>query len=309
MPENQNFKGDRWTKQSIKLLSRLGWLQLGTANFDIPCINHSSRNGQGHGIDSVFKYYDPYFGKTINVLVESKERQWNGLQPAKMKEFIIQVIESLECAPYSDEFIQLNAADIYTGLVLCWCNDGEYNHINYLQRLEKIGFRKRNNPYKIYLASNYDVLRWLSVVDEVNALKTKEWEIKYFYPSLNYSDRSDAYKSTHITLIHMFSKYIFAYSSRIEKYPNQTTMPVTSFIVFSFDEVSVPSLMLLYDVCKQYQMQSTDEIIIYLYANEETARVYAEQFKRTLIVDDGPKVIVRYLKKYDGIEAIPYISE
>lgn len=299
MPEGQNLKGDRWTAKSVALLTRLGWTQIGASNFDIPCVNHP-KNTQGHGIDSLFRYFDPYWGKTINVIVESKYRKWEGLQPAKMKDFINQTVGSLECAPMSEQLMQLNAADIYTGLVMCWCNDSGYDYSRHLERVAKIGFRTKNSPLSVYLASNYDILRWYSVYQEVNKLKSQGWEIQYLYPSVNFRDRSTAFKGDHLTLIHMFSKYIFAYAKRIQKKSNGGSDPITTSIVFSFDAVSPDSLNLLNDVCIQYQMQYTDELIVYLYADELIARVAVEEFKR-----NHDNIEFRYLTSYEGITTLP----
>lgn len=313
MSENQNIIGERWTKQSITFLTSLGWTQLGCANFDsLPCIHHPARKGQGHGIDSLFQFYDPYLGKTVQVIVESKYRKWEGMQTSNLRSFIKQVIESLECAPDSVQLRELQATGVYTGLILCWCNDGKYNHEKHKERIAKIMFRNKNFPFQIFFASNREMLQWYSVDCEMKSLIEKKWDVDYYYPSINYKDRTNIYLGKHLTLLHMFSKYIFAQSTRTETFKNSSTGPITSSIIFSLDDVSLDSLNLLYNVCKQYQMQRTDELIIYLHANETEVHPITEHFLRDIKSDnnnDNKKVeiIIRYLANYEGIVDLPTI--
>jgi hypothetical protein len=81
MPEQSNIIGERWTQETVALLSMLGWKLHGTPNFDITCSRHKKeRKGQPHGIDALFSYYEPYLGNRIPVIVVStREITWRQL--------------------------------------------------------------------------------------------------------------------------------------------------------------------------------------------------------------------------------------
>lgn len=305
MPEQQNIVGDKWTRQSVELMELLGWTQVGTSNFDITCTKHDTRNGQGHGIDSLFKFYDPYYGRDIKVIVESKNRQWSGLAPAQLKIFIQQVIGTIECACDAPELAALNANDVYTGLILCWCNDGNYRHDLYVSRINEIGFRNKNFRCEIFIAGNNDLLRWYSLTQEINSLREQNLDFKIYYPSIDGDKRSNGGKYDHISLVHLYSKYIFAYGERQVNLAGNSIF-VTSSYVFMFDEVTNQSLMLLYDACKQYQMQLTKELVIYLYAQEENVRGVVAEFKRQ-IGQDEQELTIKYLPVLDGLDAFPIV--
>lgn len=306
MPENQNFEGDRWTQNSIRFLRRLGWTQVGDSNFDISCTVHTDRRGQGHGIDSLFRYYDPYLMQEVYVIVESKYRQWAGLNTAKLKDFITQVVQTIECAPSAPELIDIRANNVYTGLILCWAND-EFDYNTYMDRLTSVGFRNKNFKCNIFVASNFDIQRWLSVVHKIEQLRLQQKTVTYLYPSIEINHRSNAAEANHITLTHLFSKFIFTriitpITTRTDGTP--LNLPQSGYAIFSFDEVCLESLEMLLDLCKQNQMQTnSDFTTIYLYENEGNVRTIVSEFERS--AHGFSNLDFQYLIRYDGLEYFP----
>lgn len=141
MPEDENIAGDYWTKESVALMTKLGWKQIGCSNFDITCTHHKKeRKGKKHGIDSIFSYYDPFLQQPIFVYVESKTRAWKSIDEKVIKGWISQVSGAMECAPLAPELHKLKVNNINNSLILCWCNDGSYNQEKYLEYLKKIGY-------------------------------------------------------------------------------------------------------------------------------------------------------------------------
>ncbi|WHH59187.1 hypothetical protein [Petroclostridium sp. X23] len=310
MPEDQNVVGDYWTDETIALLTKLGWQQRGARNFDIDCSKHKKqRNGQGHGIDCLFSYYDPYLNRTNGIIVESKSRQWDGLSKSKLESFITQVMSCLECAQEASQLQEFGFDAINTALIVCWCNDGNYNHSQYIDRLRSLKYPLKLREMTIYLASNYDILRWCSIIDTMSSIKNNSLEFKFCYPYI-VNNNSDLCEDNYLTLFYLYSKYIFA-RNKVRKVLGDTTKVIEQSIVFYFDEVSLSGLQFMYDAFRQYQLQRADEFIIYLYINRSEHRECVDEFKRTIneqLTKNGShkSLVVRYMTVLTGTETVPY---
>jgi hypothetical protein len=318
MPENENVIGDYWTKESVALMKKLGWKQVGCSNFDITCSNHKAeRKGKKHGVDSIFQYYDPFLEQQIYVNVESKTRAWKGIDEKAIREWIVQVTGVMECASQAPELHALKVNNIKNSLVLCWCNDGNYNHEKYTEYLKKISFKSKNTEYNIFLAFNKDILRWCSLIDTIDKLKVECNKFNVFYPTIIGESTTNLLKAEYVTLFFLYSKYIFATAEVAEQNARGVSYKKQN-IVFNFDEISLQSLLVMYDAFKQYQLQDADEYVIYLYDKKSNVRTYIEEFKNTIenqqkainekqqIDIKPPSIVFKYLSKLDGLKDIPY---
>lgn len=183
---------------------------------------------------------------------------------------------------------------------------------------QKITIRGKNNQYNVFVASNYDILRWCSLVETIDKLKTECSAFEFFYPSIIGDNATNLLKADYVTLFALYSKYIFATAKVIEKQANGGSFPKKQSIVFNFDEVSLNSLQIMYDAFKQYQLEDADEYIIYLYQNKADVRVCVEEFKNIIKrqqeevlkkqqSDKKPvDITFRYLSKLDGLQNVPY---
>jgi len=310
MPENQNANGERWTTESVAIVKQLGWEQKGTSNFDIECTFHAKeRHGQKHGIDSFFEYYDPYYQSQQGILVESKSWQFKSINSTNIKKWIKQMTDCIECMQVSPTIQSLSHSPIQNALLMCWAND-EYDSATFKEQLMQVGVASKKYPCNIFVASNQEILKWCSLINTVNTIKTSCYSFKYIYPNVP-TLGTDLIMAEHLTLTHLFSRYIFAEVKL--SVPNRSggNDIIEKLIVFCFEPVTVESLEFLYDLIKRLNFQSYPACEIFLYDREINVRHITTDFLRKInsqIKGDikSPSIVdIKYLDIYDGMRNIP----
>lgn len=290
MSEEQQYQGDRWTTQTNNILKALGWGQIGDSNFDISCTNKvahktgdKSRKNP-HGIDSLFSYFDPYKGKNNELIVESKNRKWEGLTKSTIQDFVKQLSMTVECARTSIELRNLGCTDISTGLLMIWCNEPElFKSKDYKNYLKNLQIKLKRTPIILYIASNEEILRWCSLIEKVKEIRTDSINKKFefFYPSDMYSGGIvSASRQNHINLAYLFSSYIFAKSIEIETFRNGNTSSFNITHIFFFAVPSLEELEFMYSCIQNYQLEDCDEIKIHFYGEQTEFRGSINQFVR-----------------------------
>lgn len=310
MPENQNAIGEHWTKESVSILKQLGWEQKGSCNFDIECTIHiKERKGQNHGVDSFFEYYDPYYQCNQGILVESKNWQFKSITTANIKKWIKQITDCLECLQVSPIIQDLSKAPIQNALLMCWAND-EYIHDEFMENLNKVGVASKKYPCNIFVASNYQILRWCSLINTINNIKKDAKSFNFIYPNVPTLGTS-LILADHLTLTHLYSKYIFAeVKQEVENYSGGTDI-INKLVVFCYEPASSASLDFLYDLIKRLNFQSYQVYEVYLYENETNIRQIVADFKSRInkqIKGDLKKpstIDVKYLDIFDGLKNVP----
>lgn len=290
MSEIQQFYGERWTKQTKTLLNKLGWCQVGSSNFDIPCINKSAHGSKedterknDHGIDLLYKYYDPFLGDNLNIIVESKKRNWAGVTKSNIESFLKQVLQTMECADISEKIQQLGVTGVRNGLLMIWCDETEqYNYEKVKEYLSDISVSGKRSPKTIYVATNNEILRWVSLVDYKERIEGRSESFEFFYPSSIYGKkRSIANQKSYINLIQLFSSYIFAKSTKIEHHSRGTNL-ININHVFYFAEPTKEELNIMYKLVSEYfQFESADELHIHFYGEQVAYREAINEFIRT----------------------------
>ncbi|AQS58439.1 hypothetical protein [Desulforamulus ferrireducens] len=286
MSEEQGVSGNHWTKGAVGLLTKLGWEQKGACNIDIPCTQHASRKNP-HGIDIFFQYFEPYENKDLGIIVETKRRVWSGASSASIEEFLEQTISTLECAPYHPTFSE--KYDFYgqveTALILIWYHSKdskrtpEYDHDKYLQYISKVKAPRKRKEMNVFIASNYDILRWCSIIDTVEKIcYEKKAHFDYYYPCINHNN---SLRKPYLSLVHLFSAYIFGKFSYIEDDGELGRTRHVS-VVFSSDRPTLTNLMILYSAVKKYMLDDVHELWLYFYDDLLEYRSYCEQFKRSV---------------------------
>ncbi|QQZ61134.1 hypothetical protein JI735_32935 [Paenibacillus sonchi] len=291
MSEEQQYQGDRWTIQSKTILQNLGWTQVGDSNFDISCVNKTAHKTKTrdrvnpHGIDLVFSFYDPYSKKDIGLIVESKHRKWDGINITQIEEFVKQLQMTIECAGSSEVLQQLECPTVRTGLLMIWCNEPELFEENkyreYLKRLRLTA--KRSNPVTIYVASNTEILKWCSLIQKMNVLRSNSdtTEFKFFYPSDTYSGgKSSPTRRDHVNIVHLFSSYIFAKSKEKKVFRGISLLSEVSHVFF-FTAPTLEELNFMYSCIQPFQLEDATELRIHLYNDDTIFRPQIEQFIRS----------------------------
>lgn len=314
MSEQQQYEGERWTTQTINILKELGWTQIGSSNFDIPCLNKAfHRRGKSeerrndHGVDSVFTYYDPSLNEDINVIVESKKRIWSGITKSNIESFIDQLLMTTECADLSVKMKELGCEGFNTGLLMIWCNELEnYNHEKIQDILNQIELAQRRKPITLYIATNYEILKWSSLIEYKRELLSENEEFDFFYPSDFYRrGKSISNQKKHITLIPLFSSYIFAKSKmKIDNYGEEKVIDTNH--IFYFAEPTKKELEFMYQLIKDFQFEAAHLLIFHFYGEQTKYREYISDFirnKRAILKENQShlKIEVRYMNELKNV--------
>lgn len=310
MPENQNAIGEHWTKESVSIMKQLGWIQKGSCNFDIECIHHvKERRGQMHGVDAFFEYYDPYYQTDQGILVESKNWQFKSITAANIKKWIKQITDCMECMQISSIIQDLSQAPIQNAVLMCWAND-EYIHEEFMDNLNKVGIGSKKYPCNIFIASNYEILRWCSLINEINNIKKHAKAFNFIYPNIP-TLGTNLIMSEQLTLTQLYSKYIFAeVMQEVSNYHGGTDV-INKLVVFCYEPASCISLDFLYDLIKRLNFQSYQVYEIYLYENETNIRQIVANFKNRVNAQikghlNKPSTIeVKYLDVFEGLKSVP----
>lgn len=308
MPENQNANGEHWTKESVAIFKQLGWTQRGTSNFDIECTVHSSRRGQGHGVDSLFTYYDPYEQCEQGILVESKCWQFKSITSENIKKWLKQITDCLECMQVSRTVQELTTAPIKNAVLMCWAND-QYDYEEFRKRLNAVKIGSKKYECNLYIASNYEILKWCSLINTINKIKLNCNEFKFVYPNVP-TLGTNLVKANHVSLIHLYSKYTFA-QAKVEVKTFRGSEIKDQLIVFCFEKATTYSLEFMYDMIKQLNLQDAQEYIFYLFDKETSVRQIVGEFTSRVNeqisgdLTNPSRVIIKYLDIYEGMSNIP----
>ncbi|MED2975547.1 hypothetical protein P4284_02315 [Bacillus swezeyi] len=304
MSEEQQYRGDRWTQQTKSILSSLSWIQKGDSNFDIPCYNRPShKTGKEdrknpHGIDLLFSYFDPYKKYENTVLVESKERKWNGISTATLQSFVTQLHNSIECARMNENLESLGCLNLNDGLLVIWCNErDQFDQKKFKEYVNGLKISRRKNPINIYIASNKEILQWCSLIQKIDQLKTEYNEFNFFFPSDYFSSGlTTAIRQEQLNLTHMFSDYIFAKGEKtVEHYGGSYIERVNH--VFFFAEPSLEELKFMDNCIQHYQFGDAHRLVIHFYGQQVKSRTNYEQYfrdKQTSLKKDGSNLKIEY---------------
>ncbi|PEF43853.1 hypothetical protein CON22_24860 [Bacillus cereus] len=289
MSEQQQFEGERWTTQTIKILTKLGWRQVGDSNFDVRC-NKKSIHGTGkggerrndHGVDSLFTYHDPYLNEDLNIIVESKKRIWSGISKSSIKSFVEQLYMTVECADLSPKIQGLGCEGVNTGLLMIWCDEIEnYDYEKVIEYLSQIELPQKKKPITLYVATNHEVLKWSSLIEYKAELERDCEEFNFFYPSDFYRGRkSMGAQKEYLNLIQLYSSYIFAKSrKRVEIHDMVKTIDINH--VFFFAEPTKQELEFMYQLLQGFQFEAASEIHIHFYGAQTRFREGIAEFLRS----------------------------
>ncbi|MGJ9384913.1 hypothetical protein [Salipaludibacillus sp. CF4.18] len=288
MSEQQQFEGERWTTQTIKILKNLGWIQVGDSNFDISCVNKSShRRGKSeerkndHGVDSLFRYHDPYLNENINIIVESKKRNWEGISTSSIKSFVDQLLMTTECANLSTKIQELGCTGVNTGLLMIWCDEKDnYEHSKIIEYLSKLEVVQKRNPITLFVATNHEILKWSSLIEYKKEIENESETFNFFYPSDYYrSGKSMSSQKNYVNLIQLFSSYIFAKSTKNITIAGHT-IALSINHVFCFAEPTKKELDFMYQLLTDFQYEDSFQLHIHFYGEQILYRENIAEFLR-----------------------------
>ncbi|RIW35643.1 hypothetical protein D3H55_07095 [Bacillus salacetis] len=288
MSEQQQFEGEKWTTQTIKILRELGWTQEGTSNFDIKCSfktahgsNEAKERKNDHGVDSLFSYFDPFLQQELNVLVESKKRVWSGISKSTISSFINQLRTTIECANVSEKLHELGVNGVDTGLLMVWCNEVEkYDYEKIKEYLSEIEIPSKTKPITIYVATNHEILKWTSLIEYKKKLESESKEFNFFFPSDYYRKfKSMSIQKNYVNLVQLYSSYIFGKSTREVRHSNGSFIQNVNHIFF-YAEPTKKELEFMYQLVSEFQIEDADELQIHMYGDQSQSREHIDAFIR-----------------------------
>lgn len=309
MPEEEPQRGNRWTEHAVQLLSDLGWDQKGSTNVDIPCVIHRERR-HPHGIDFFMTYLDPYQNCEIGIIGEAKNYAWSSLNRSKIEGWINELVQKIECVPFSNEFIErlnFDSAPINTGLLMIWVHDS-FDKAEFINYLNNISIPKKHNLQRIFVLGNHEILKLYSLkgkIMEITGEQNSSTVFDIFYPSSQEYDSSRA--KNLITLEYIKSKYIFGKMSKPVRHTgSETPTTINCTVVFYFDELTFDALRHMYLALRRFQL-TEPKILIYYYLDEnediEYFSPHIEQFKR----EYGAGVSDKFsFKPLEVLESVPW---
>lgn len=303
MGEIQGVAGDYWTEKAVKLLSKCGWKPRGATRVDVPCTRHRNKK-RSHGLDAVFSYYDPFLATEVGVIVETKYYAWSNITSSSLQDWVDRLAETLECAPYSSQFTEMFNRDgiaFKTGLLLVWCNTPDYDVSEFRGYLKSLHIRRKSANLRVFVASNFEICRWWSLLKWIGNLRREYNDFKFFYPSV---DGSTLQKTDSITLESLYSSYIFAKGKREQQVSSKTKEEVETAFVFLTENVSYEALELAYKVAKTFQLEECDALEFHVFGNELEHRVALADFKRALQKPD-----IRYTTDVRHITVLETLPE
>lgn len=283
MAEDQNYKGDEWNNQAIKLLNHLNWKMIGDSGMDL----EGSENRK-HGVDCLYLFDDPSKNIPESVILEAKCYTTTSLSKTKLQEWVNVLNKKINELKGSEAIfkkfpILKEASNIKTGLIFIWFSDTEqYKSFRnkFLTMLSELETSPRNSKntaiHKIYIIDNYLISRICSLISIVSSMNN----FSFYYPS-DFIKEKPVKRTPVLTINYMFSKFILG---------QENVDNIRRNIVFYFGKLTIDSFELLKSKLTAYSFVDSDsELVIYHYQRDEEFRKIAPEIIKSY-VDNGVKL-------------------
>jgi hypothetical protein len=232
--------------------------------------------------DSFMTYFDPYQDCEIGVIIENKHYSWKSVNKSAIQEWVDNLIQTLECVPYSEEFRQklnFNNALVNTGLLMVWCHD-DFDEFMFSNYLNNISLPKKHKLLRVFALGNSEILKLYSIskkIKELNNDLNNKGRFDIFYPS--YRDSDSLRGSNLVSLEYFKSKYIFGKLTRIKPFGSCGQIPENITVVFYFDKLTFECLEYMYLALRRFQLTDS-EILIYHYDDPQNFKAQMNEFAR-----------------------------
>jgi hypothetical protein len=269
MPEDEGERGRIANERLNALFEQLGWSKQ-NGNVDIPCSAgiHTDRTTD-HGVDSYFSYDDPYRESERGVFVESKMRQWDGVNIGSVGDFQSQIMEVVECVPEADEFEErLNSYEnrnCRTGILAIWSGD-EFHEDDFQRYVSEAKVRrKERGTYKIAVFGNSELNKLARLAKKYNEIKQnndgEHDSVNFYYPSM--VDKPFPHRRKSLSLEYMMSDIIYATIENPVTQNGEVVGYNETTAVFYYGDFTIDSLDVLFQSMVAYNMLDTDGVEIY----------------------------------------------
>lgn len=250
--------------------------ELKTQDYEIKCLNNNHKNSKNnpkttHGIDLLFKYFNPFNNRNEAVIIECKNRQWHEYTAANLTKWVEELLNTIECSSCSQETsLLLEDCVLTSGILLFNCNDNKFDKSKADITKAQIVIPRRKNPVILYLADNDRLEKLYSLSKIITEIKSRSIdEFGIIYPSID----SNWAKRDVIIPEFLFSDYISTWHSEKRKIDTSTERKYEIKSIFCFDKVSNNACLYLKEMIKTMQLgayNSSDcEICVYWYPQME----------------------------------------
>lgn len=304
MGEKSQLVGKELEEFCPALLKDFGWVLLGS-DLSLDCTrtahkSASSRSGRKltHGIDKLFKFYNPAKSRDEAIIVECKNHKWHDFIPSQVNIWVEELVNSMECACDSAVINPLiSETPLTTGLIIFNSSDHEYDKERAYRTLSQIEIPRRRVPFLLYIADTGRLEKWLAIETEIQKIKgsNPECNFEVIYPSIGGSTWD---RTTVITPTYLFSDYVFATYIKTETDVNGTVKTDIKAI-FCFDDGSEDSMMYLLDLIGKLQLEARwerqQEIHIYFYPETENDKTLIQGRFAQIVTPEKPKIKLLFL--------------
>lgn len=278
----------------------LGWTEI-IRDKEIKCTRSSHGGKRSHGIDLLFKTYNPYLSCDQGIVLECKNRQMQSITKAEIEKWVKELINCIECAQSAPELSSYNMADfsLNTGLLVIHAND-KFDEKKFYSYVSGISVPRRRSPINIYIAANDRINEWTSLCKKI--AKFGE-DFNLLYPSINGSSKL---LTKSFSINSLFSKYNFATSKYFEERQGSGGTykePHSQSILIFRDEVTASNFKYAWSMFKYYQLQGADRYVFLFYPMDSGDVEYIkEHFISILKSGDNPiseqeaqKIIIEFI--------------
>ena len=270
MPEDQGVNGDIWNDEAARLLTALGWNQIGDSNMDI-------RNSEEKpvGVDRIFTFEDVRRNNRIpqSVFVEAKRYHSDNFSKGEFHKWIValsnKITKCRDSAGLYHKFPMLRETVMRNGLIVIWfSNIAEYEQYRpVFQKLKaeiklpRVGKQASNS---IYVIDNFDVLRLASLHRSTKDFNTdNNTSLKFYYPPSD-DIKGNVDRKDELTLDYMLSKIILM-EGVVENIENR--------VVFYFGNLSIHDFSRLRSFLQTVSFLDKDKPLhIYTYERDQDFR-------------------------------------
>lgn len=265
MAEDQSYNGGEWNKQFCKILHLLGWEKIGDFDMDI-----KTEDGKDRGVDSLFKFYNPYKESYEGVIVESKRYQTESFQNGSIKKWVeileLKLDKCKNSAEFQELFPEFKDMSLCHGIIGVWCPDDDIKSFNlkFFTDIENTIINPKRNATinRILVFNNNKILELCSLLEIVKDLESRKLKRKFSFFHRS-TDNFAATRSNTLLPLEMLGKFILG--------EFHDEIGVENKVVFYFGELNIASFRLLRSALSQIGYIDKDKpLTIYTYKRDET---------------------------------------
>lgn len=281
MAEDQNYKGEEWNNQAIKILNFLNWNMIGDSGMDLEGIDDRKQ-----GVDCLYLLDDPSKNIPESVILEAKCYTTTSLSKTRLQSWVDVLNKKMGELRGSEELfkkfpILKDASTLKIGLIFIWFSDtDQYKSFRnkFLSMLSDIQVSPRSTKnsliQKIYILDNYLISRICSLISIIKTIDN----FTFYYPS-DFIKERPVKRTKVLTISYIFSKFILG---------QEKTNNGVRNIVFYFGDLTIEAFSLLKSKLMTYSFIDSDsDLVIYHYQRDE-------EFRKV-----SPEIIKSY--KEDGV--------